>query len=69
MRKGCFLVLFGFSCFAQELPTVSWVDMAEDYSYVMVSEPSQRYFWILSHTPNLSEETLSCLLSYATYLG
>ncbi len=154
MRKWCFLFLFGFSCFAQELPTVSWVDVerylgkwyeiarfdhsfergcdeveafytlrddgmigvenscfkratqssnvaygrakivdetskaklkvtffwpfygdywivdvAEDYSYAMVSEPSKRYFWILSRTPNLSEETLSRLLSYATYLG
>ncbi|ACZ12756.1 lipocalin family protein [Sulfurospirillum deleyianum] len=154
MRKWCFLFLFSFSCFAQELPTVSWVDMerylgkwyeiarfdhsfergcdeveafytlrddgmigvenscfkratqshnvaygrakivdemskaklkvtffwpfygdywivdvAEDYSYAMVSEPSKRYFWILSRTPQLSEDTLSRLLSYATYLG
>ena len=45
------------------------VDVAEDYSYAMVSEPSKRYFWILSRTPQLSESELTRLLSYATYLG
>lgn len=45
------------------------VDLAEDYSYVMVSEPTKRYFWILSRTPNLNEYDLTRLLSYANYLG
>ncbi|AFL69101.1 lipocalin family protein [Sulfurospirillum barnesii] len=45
------------------------VDVAEDYSYAMVSEPSKRYFWILSRTPTIDEDVLSRLLSYANYLG
>jgi apolipoprotein D and lipocalin family protein len=34
-----------------------WViDLAEDYSYAVVSEPTRKYLWILSRTPHISEE-------------
>ncbi len=40
-----------------------WViDLAEDYSYAVVGHPSRDYLWILSRTPELSEETYSGIL-------
>jgi apolipoprotein D and lipocalin family protein len=34
-----------------------WViDLAEDYSYAVVSEPKGRYLWILSRTPQLEQK-------------
>lgn len=33
-----------------------WViDLAEDYSYVVVGEPKREYLWILSRTPKMEE--------------
>lgn len=33
-----------------------WViDLAEDYSYAVVSEPGKKYLWILSRTPVMDE--------------
>lgn len=34
------------------------VDLAEDYSYAVVSSPIRQPIWILSRTPSLSQETL-----------
>ncbi|HET9058125.1 MAG TPA: lipocalin family protein [Chitinophagaceae bacterium] len=31
------------------------IDLAEDYSYAVVSHPSKKYLWILSRTPNMEE--------------
>jgi len=40
-----------------------WViDLAEDYSYAVVGHPSRDYLWILSRTPEMSEETYSGIL-------
>ena len=41
-----------------------WIlDLAEDYSYAVVGTPSRKYFWILSRTPTLPEETVQQLLT------
>lgn len=45
------------------------IDLAEDYRYAVVSEPSQEYFWILSRTPKMRQEDLDYILSYANTLG
>lgn len=45
------------------------VDLAEDYRYAVVSEPSQEYFWILSRTPEMTATDLEHILAYATQLG
>lgn len=45
------------------------IDLAEDYRYAVVSEPSQEYFWILSRTPSMSQEDLDHILSNASKLG
>ncbi|MEP7320417.1 MAG: lipocalin family protein [Saprospiraceae bacterium] len=31
------------------------IDLAEDYSYAVVSHPNQKYLWILSRTPKMNE--------------
>ncbi len=33
------------------------IDLADDYSYAVVGHPSRDYLWILSRTPQMSEET------------
>ena len=33
------------------------IDLAEDYSYAVVSEPNKKYLWILSRTPKMDEIT------------
>lgn len=41
-----------------------WVlDLAEDYSWALVGEPSGRYLWILSRTPTLPDNTRAALLA------
>jgi apolipoprotein D and lipocalin family protein len=35
------------------------IDLAEDYSYAVVGEPSKEYAWILSRTPAISEQNLA----------
>lgn len=45
------------------------IDLAPDYSWVMVGEPEGKYFWILSRTPTLSANTKSILLAKAKELG
>jgi apolipoprotein D and lipocalin family protein len=40
-----------------------WViDLASDYSYSVVSEPSRKYLWILSREPEMSKGTLDGIL-------
>jgi len=31
------------------------IDLAEDYSYAVVSHPNRKYLWILSRTPHMNE--------------
>lgn len=45
------------------------IDLAEDYRYAVVSEPSKEYFWILSRTPEMTQEDLDHILSSASTLG
>ena len=47
-----------------------WVlDLAPDYSYSLVGEPSREYLWILSRTPELDEATFNRLLEKAKAQG
>ena len=39
------------------------IDLANDYSYAVVSEPKRKNLWILSRTPKLNQETYSRILS------
>ena len=41
----------------------------ENYQTVLVGEPSRKYLWVLSRTPELSEDVLNEYLSYAKSLG
>lgn len=45
------------------------IDLAEDYRYAVVSEPSQEYFWILSRTPEMTQADLDHILTHASTLG
>jgi len=38
------------------------IDLAPDYSYVVVGEPSRKYLWILSRTPDMDETILQTVL-------
>lgn len=38
------------------------IDLAPDYSYAVVGDPSREYGWILSRTPTLPEDVLSCIV-------
>jgi len=41
-----------------------WViDLAPDYAYVVVGEPSRKYGWILSRTPTLPDDVFAGILS------
>jgi apolipoprotein D and lipocalin family protein len=33
------------------------IDLADDYSYAVVSHPNKKYLWILSRTSKMNEET------------
>jgi apolipoprotein D and lipocalin family protein len=39
------------------------IDLADDYSYAVVSEPKRKSLWILSRTPKISQDTYSKILS------
>ena len=45
------------------------IDLADDYSYALVGEPSREYLWILSRTPQLSQVTYDRLTTIATQKG
>ncbi|MFL5815902.1 MAG: lipocalin family protein [Bdellovibrionia bacterium] len=38
------------------------IDLASDYSYSVVSEPSRKYLWILSRKPRMPKAVLSKVL-------
>jgi apolipoprotein D and lipocalin family protein len=47
-----------------------WViDLAPDYSYAVVGEPSRRYLWILSRTPNMSRTTCDAIFGRLKNMG
>ncbi|MCX6180758.1 MAG: lipocalin family protein [Bacteroidetes bacterium] len=39
------------------------IDLADDYSYAVVSHPNKKYLWILSRTKTMDEETYKNILS------
>ena len=39
------------------------IDLAEDYSLAIVSEPKGRYLWVLSRTPTIADETRAAALA------
>jgi len=39
------------------------IDLADDYSYAVVSHPNRKYLWILSRTPNMNESTYNGIIS------
>ena len=45
------------------------LELAEDYSYVLIGSSSDKYLWILSRTPQLGEEQKNFLLSCARQRG
>jgi apolipoprotein D and lipocalin family protein len=38
------------------------IDLADDYSYAVVSHPNKKYLWILSRTPKMNEQTYGQIL-------
>ncbi len=45
------------------------VDLASDYSYAVVGEPTRKYLWVLSRTPVMDEVKLSIILDSAKAKG
>lgn len=45
------------------------IDLADDYSWAVVSEPQGRYLWILSRTPQMEEDTLQDRLGWLEAQG
>lgn len=38
------------------------IELAPDYSWVVIGEPQRRYLWVLARSPNLPQETLAGIL-------
>jgi apolipoprotein D and lipocalin family protein len=38
------------------------IELADDYSHAVVSEPGKNYLWILSRTPNMPKEQLDAII-------
>lgn len=45
------------------------IDLAEDYSYAVVSEPGRRFLWILSRTPTMDDATYEDILAFISEQG
>jgi apolipoprotein D and lipocalin family protein len=45
------------------------IELAPDYSYAVVGEPTRKYLWILSRTPQLDDGVLQQLLEHAAAQG
>ena len=45
------------------------IDLAADYSYAVVGEPSRKYLWILSRTPQMTGETYAKITRRVQELG
>ncbi len=47
-----------------------WIlDLPDNYSYSLVGEPSRKYLWILSRTPQLPDSTYNKVLDRAKTMG
>ena len=45
------------------------IDLADDYSYAVVSHPNMKYLWILSRTPQMSDKVYEEILSRLKHKG
>ena len=45
------------------------INLAEDYSYAVVGEPSRKYLWVLSRTPAMNDSTLTSILDQVAAEG
>lgn len=45
------------------------IELAEDYSYAVVSEPGKNYLWILSRTPKMDEQLLDDIIEHLKQKG
>ena len=45
------------------------IDLADDYSYAVVSHPSRKYLWILNRTPKMNEAIYEQILKRLTENG
>jgi len=45
------------------------IDLAPDYSYAVVGEPSRKYLWILSRTPQMDDTTYREITERIRFLG
>jgi apolipoprotein D and lipocalin family protein len=45
------------------------IDLAPDYSYAVIGEPSRKYLWVLSRTTTLPDETLERVLENTRQQG
>ena len=45
------------------------IDLADDYSYAVVSHPNRKYLWILSRTPKMDETLYGQILARLTEKG
>jgi len=45
------------------------IDLAADYRYAVIGEPSRKYLWVLSRTPAVDEATLQGILDRAKGKG
>lgn len=39
------------------------IDLADDYSFAVVSHPNRKYLWILSRTPTMNDETYQQIIN------
>jgi apolipoprotein D and lipocalin family protein len=39
------------------------IDLADDYSYAVVSHPNRQYLWILSRTPHMADTTYNGIIT------
>ena len=47
-----------------------WImELAPDYSYAVIGEPSRKYFWVIARTPTLEEDILQGIIERATANG
>ncbi|MFN0139138.1 MAG: lipocalin family protein [Pyrinomonadaceae bacterium] len=45
------------------------VELADDYSHVVVAEPGRDYFWILARKPEMDDKTYQAILTRAESMG
>lgn len=45
------------------------IDLADDYSYAVVSHPNKKYLWILSRTPKMNDTVYQQIISKLTEKG